>query len=98
MLIEDYKRIDGWLNIRIDPLGNQSLYDFSKYMEGIHHTLSEAQELYNKYINNQPERLNPEAFKKEGVQQNINPDYVRQVCEINENLIERCDSLNSENK
>ncbi len=56
MLIEDYKRINGWLNIRINPIENQSLYDFSEYLEGKYYTLSEAHELYNQYINNQPER------------------------------------------
>ncbi len=50
MEIEDYKRINGWLNIRINPKDNQSLYDFSEYFEGEYHSLSEAHELYNQYI------------------------------------------------
>jgi hypothetical protein len=60
MKVENYKRIDGWLNVRVNPIDNQSLYDFSEYVDGVYHTLSESHELYNKYINNQPERLNPE--------------------------------------
>ena len=58
MIIEDYIRINGWLNVRENPQGNESLYDFSEYTDGIYHTLSEAHELYNQYIINQPERLN----------------------------------------
>lgn len=61
MKIEDYKRINGWLNIRVNPIDNQNLYDFSEFMDGIHHSLSEAEKLYNQYIKNQPERTNPEA-------------------------------------
>jgi hypothetical protein len=63
MLIEDYKRIDGWLNIRVNPVENQSLYDFSEYQDGKYHTLSEAYELYNHYINYQPERLSEKDRK-----------------------------------
>ena len=55
MLIEDYKRINGWLNIRLNPKDNQSLYDFSEFFDGEHHTLSEADELYNEFIQNHPE-------------------------------------------
>ena len=56
MKIENYKRIDGWLNIRENPKDGESLYDFDRYSNGVDHTLSEAIELYNKYINIQPER------------------------------------------
>ncbi len=56
MKIEDYKRINEWLNVRVNPIENQSLYDFNKFTDGIERTLSEAHELYNEYINNQPER------------------------------------------
>ena len=48
--------------------------------------------------NNQPERLNPEAFKREGAQQNIDPDYIRQVGGLSDDLFGRCDSLNTANK
>lgn len=55
MLIEDFKRIDGWLNVRLNPSDKQSLYDFSSYDcdSGKYHTLSEAEELYRKYINDE---------------------------------------------
>jgi hypothetical protein len=52
MLIEEFKRIDGWLNIRINPIDNQSLYDFSfyDYENGKDRTISEAHELYQEYL------------------------------------------------
>lgn len=52
MKIEDFKRINDWLNIRVDPKDGESLYDFSEYWEGKYHTLSEADELYNLYKDN----------------------------------------------
>jgi hypothetical protein len=71
MIIEDYKRINGWLNVRVNVVGNQSLYDFSEYVNGIKHTLSEAHELYIEYKNNRPERLNPEDVYDKGSCENI---------------------------
>ena len=67
MLIEDYKRIEGWLNVRVNPTGNQSLYDFEVYDhdKGVRHSLSEAHELYNQYMQNRPERLNELASKED---------------------------------
>jgi hypothetical protein len=67
MKIEDYKRIDGWLNIRVNPIDNESLYDFEGYVDGIHHTLSEAHQLYNEYILGQPERLSEKTSKEEAI-------------------------------
>ncbi len=50
MKIEHYIRINGWLNVRVDPKDNESQYDFSEYTNGIKRTLSEAQELYQEYL------------------------------------------------
>jgi hypothetical protein len=52
MEIEHYIRIDGWLNVRVNPIDNQSLYDFEEYDYNLNvkHTLSEAHELYNEYL------------------------------------------------
>ena len=50
MIIEDYKRIDGWLNVRVNPISNESLYDYSTYESGLYHTLSDAEELYKEYL------------------------------------------------
>ncbi len=55
MEIENYKRINGWINVRENPKDNQSLYDFSEYTDGIYHTLSEAYDLYNQYKKNEDE-------------------------------------------
>lgn len=49
MKIEKFIRVNEWLNVREEPGENDSLYDFSEYFEGIHHTLSEAHELYQQY-------------------------------------------------
>ncbi len=49
MEIEDFKRINRWLNVRVNPKDNQSLFDFVEYYEGEYHTLSDAHELYNEY-------------------------------------------------
>jgi hypothetical protein len=64
MIIEDYKRINGWLNVRVNIVGNQSSYDFSEYVDGVKHTLSEAHELYNLFKNDQPERSKREDCNK----------------------------------
>ncbi len=47
--IEDFKRINRWLNVRVNPKDNQSIFDFVEYYEGEYHTLSDANELYNKF-------------------------------------------------
>lgn len=54
MLIQDYKRIDGWLNVRINPDEGDCLYDF----DGVYHSISEAEELYNQYKNLQKQDSN----------------------------------------
>jgi hypothetical protein len=46
----------------------------------------------------QPERLNPEAFKRIGAQQNIDQEYVYMCCGLNEECFGRCDSPNIANK
>ncbi len=47
--IEDFKRINRWLSVRVNPKDNQSIFDFVEYYEGEYHTLSDANELYNKF-------------------------------------------------
>ena len=84
MKIEDYKRINGWLNIRVNPIDNQHLYDFSEFMDGIYHSLSEAETLYNQYIKNQSERTNPEDAPLESYFGNnhIVSTVLKSVCDV----------------
>jgi hypothetical protein len=49
MDIQEFHRVDGWLNIPVNPRENQQLYDFSEYWDGKYHTLSEAEKLYQEY-------------------------------------------------
>lgn len=51
MKIEDYKRINGWLNVKINPSDDDSIFDFSSYAaDGQYHTLSDAKKLYEEYM------------------------------------------------
>lgn len=61
MKIEKFIRVDEWLNIRLDPKDNESLFDFSEFFEGKKHTLSEAHELYQEWLN----------FRDNGVEKEI---------------------------
>lgn len=56
MMIENTVLIDKWLLINADDKGS---WKYLFLIEGKLHSLSEAQELYERY-SNQPERLNPE--------------------------------------
>ena len=53
MKIEKYFRIDDWLNIRVNPKGNESLFDFLQFGCDSHaHTLTEAKDLYDEFMKN----------------------------------------------
>ena len=63
MLVENYIRLDGWLNIRTDVSPSDWRMEFETI--GSQHTLTDARKLYDEYMASQPERLNPEASKED---------------------------------